>query len=204
MCTNKCTNCKWMIIHLPKWTIYKIERNRAAKVLEQTKRRKAHSLCVHCASGVCSCICASWNYTLCDPTICESEFNKNKKNKYKNITALSRGYGFWYSEQNECAQSQIKQWTAYIFVVHLSHTLKWHEISVPQLDNKNTAAYIGINHFSYRFYREMGPNTSSPAQTGTTVQRWKSSKYIAPSSHWQVNDNDKWFMNILYRCTTCA
>lgn len=84
-----------------------------------------------------------------------------------------------------CTSSEI--W-ACLNAIRNGHTLKWHDIqSARKLDNKNTAAYIGINHFSHRLHRKMGPNASSTAQAGTTIQRWKSSKYIAPSSHWQVN-----------------
>lgn len=80
-------------------------------------------------------------------------------------------------------------------VVWHVHTFKWHGVeSVRKLDNKNTAAFIGINHFPHRLHWKMGPNASSTAQAGTTLQRWKSSKHIAPPSHWQVNWVYFWYI----------
>lgn len=76
------------------------------------------------------------------------------------------------------------------------HIIKCFILSVHIQDSYNCTLHITVNHFSNRFYREMGLNTSFTTETRTAVQRWKSNKFIAPSSDRQVKWNHLLFDNV--------
>lgn len=65
--------------------------------------------------------------------------------------------------------------------------------------SSRTTTSSALNHFPHRFHWTMGPDSSSTAQAGSALLRWKSSQCTAPSSYRQVYRKKTCYVTIIRR-----